>query len=283
MEYSLIKKQIEVPVIRRITMRIVAIVAAIFDIFFLVLLGLDRLPLLFWAGPAALFLVDAAFIIESFFANYRVRYARLTFRLVGTLGVVAFTFTGLMLYMGSSTMVTYWSMGVFLLERLVVGLFSFYCYKAARKPGKGSVLSVFPALAMTAAAAAVGALTKSALDSYASYEQLVGGVDTLFPSIRFYALLDEYAAEKHWVPPVTELEVFPHLRTLGTHLEEIRRVVVRALDSPRELPCLLTLPDLPDFLEKFFQQDRSGATKLAAEIAGTIADEINCRLYKLSY
>ncbi len=156
MEYTLIKKQIEVPVIRRITMRIVAIVAAIFDIFFLVLLGLDRLPLLFWAGPAALFLVDAAFIIESFFANYRVRYARLTFRLVATLGVVAFTFTGLMLYMGSSTMVTYWSMGVFLLERLVVGLFSFHCYKAARKPGKGNVLSVFPALAMTAAAAASG-------------------------------------------------------------------------------------------------------------------------------
>lgn len=156
MEYKLIKKQIEVPVIRRITMRIVAIVAAIFDIFFLVLLGLDRLPLLFWAGPAALLLVDGAFIIESFFANYRVRYARLTFRLVATLGVVAFTFTGLILYMGSNTMVTYWSMGVFLLERLVVGFFSFYCYKAARKPGKGSVLSVFPALAMTAAAAASG-------------------------------------------------------------------------------------------------------------------------------
>ena len=35
------------------------------------------------------------------------------------------------------------------------------------------------AAAVGAAATGVAALTKSALDSYASYEQLVGGVDTL--------------------------------------------------------------------------------------------------------
>lgn len=36
------------------------------------------------------------------------------------------------------------------------------------------------AVAFTAAAAAVGALVKSSMESYAQYEQLVGGVDTLF-------------------------------------------------------------------------------------------------------
>ncbi len=43
--------------------------------------------------------------------------------------------------------------------------------KAAAKVGS---------LAIGAATTAMGALTKSALDSYASYEQLTGGVETLF-------------------------------------------------------------------------------------------------------
>ncbi|MCQ2399750.1 MAG: PblA, partial [Clostridia bacterium] len=46
--------------------------------------------------------------------------------------------------------------------------------EAAKTAGKVA------AVAFTAAAAAVGALVKGALDSYAEYEQLVGGVDTLF-------------------------------------------------------------------------------------------------------
>ncbi|MCQ2378729.1 MAG: hypothetical protein MJ016_05905 [Victivallaceae bacterium] len=111
----------------------------------------------------------------------------------------------------------------------------------------------------------------------------VGGVDTLFPSIRFYALLGEFAADMQWVPPVTELTVFPCLRTLGQRIEEIRGVIGRALNTPRELPCLLTLPDLPEFLGRFFQQERSGMKTLAAEVADAVASEIRCRLYKLSY
>ena len=48
---------------------------------------------------------------------------------------------------------------------------------ASRVAGK---IAKIGTVAVTAGATAVGALTKSAVSSYASYEQLVGGVDTLF-------------------------------------------------------------------------------------------------------
>ena len=47
------------------------------------------------------------------------------------------------------------------------------------KSGLGKAAKV-GAAAITAAAAGIGALTKSSIDGYANYEQLVGGVETLF-------------------------------------------------------------------------------------------------------
>jgi len=43
-----------------------------------------------------------------------------------------------------------------------------------------SAVGKFSAAAVAAGATAVAALTKSAVESYADYEQLVGGVETLF-------------------------------------------------------------------------------------------------------
>lgn len=51
------------------------------------------------------------------------------------------------------------------------------------------------AAGMAAATAGVAALSKAALDSYASYEQLVGGVDTLFKESS--ATVQQYAAEAY--------------------------------------------------------------------------------------
>lgn len=51
------------------------------------------------------------------------------------------------------------------------------------------------AVAFTASAAAVGALTKKSLDLYANYEQLVGGVETLFKDSA--GLVQQYAAEAY--------------------------------------------------------------------------------------
>ena len=52
--------------------------------------------------------------------------------------------------------------------------------KLSDKIGKGlGAAAKLGAKAVTAAASAFGVLTKKALDSYAEYEQLVGGVETL--------------------------------------------------------------------------------------------------------
>ncbi len=53
--------------------------------------------------------------------------------------------------------------------------------KLSGKLGKGlAVAAKIGAAAVGAAATAIGALTKAAISSYANYEQLVGGVETLF-------------------------------------------------------------------------------------------------------
>ncbi len=111
----------------------------------------------------------------------------------------------------------------------------------------------------------------------------VAGIHTLFPSLRFYCLLNDFAAEKKYQPPMTELEVVPDLRKIGRLIDEMRIVIDRALDLPEPLPCLLTLPDLPEFIEQYFEQDRAGIAPVAGELADVIASEIGCTLYKLSY
>ncbi len=55
----------------------------------------------------------------------------------------------------------------------------------------GGVMATAMAAAATAAAAAVGTLTTKAIEGYADYEQLVGGVETLFGSS--YGSVEEYA------------------------------------------------------------------------------------------
>ena len=53
--------------------------------------------------------------------------------------------------------------------------------KGAGKIGKAlGAMGKFAVGTVTAGAAAAGALTKAAIDGYANYEQLVGGVETLF-------------------------------------------------------------------------------------------------------
>ena len=111
----------------------------------------------------------------------------------------------------------------------------------------------------------------------------VAGIHTLFPSLRFYCLLNDFAAEKNYLPPVTELEIIPDLRQIGRMIDEMRVVINRALDLPEPLPCLLTLPDLPEFVGHYFEQERSGIAPVAGELADVIASEIGCTLYKLSY
>ena len=110
----------------------------------------------------------------------------------------------------------------------------------------------------------------------------INGVTSLFPSIQFFFMIYEFARFHRLSVPVTELEIEPLLYQTGAVLEEIRRRIVKRLNEPADLPCLLTIPDMFDFITDYAGGERIGSQDLAVELAGVIKSGLNCDLYKLS-
>jgi hypothetical protein len=109
----------------------------------------------------------------------------------------------------------------------------------------------------------------------------INGITTLFPSVRFFFFMKEFARVKQVSLPVTELEIEPLLHNAGNALEEARKAISAALRHPGELPCCLSLPDIFDFLESC-----AGSTadqKLAYELASVLTGALDCELYHLAF
>ena len=109
----------------------------------------------------------------------------------------------------------------------------------------------------------------------------INGITTLFPSVRFFFFMKEFALAKKLSFPVTELEIEPLLHSAGNALEEARKAIQTALRHPGELPCCLTLPDIFDFLESC-----AGSTadqRLATELASVLTGALDCELYHLAF
>lgn len=111
----------------------------------------------------------------------------------------------------------------------------------------------------------------------------VGGVDTIFPSIRFYFVICDYARLKNWSTPATELEVEPDLLAAGKIIEAVRVVIDRAFGGKEPLPCTLAIPDMPDFLRDYFQLDIDDMEPKAKELAALLGAGIGDKLNKLSF
>lgn len=109
----------------------------------------------------------------------------------------------------------------------------------------------------------------------------INGITTLFPSVRFFFFMKEFARAKKVSLPVTELEIEPLLHSAGNALEAARKAIAARLRHPEELPCCLTLPDIFDFLESC-----AGSTpdqQLAAELASVLTGALDCELYHLEF
>ena len=110
----------------------------------------------------------------------------------------------------------------------------------------------------------------------------INGVTSLFPSIHFHFLMREFAAYHHLSETVTELELEPLLYRAGAVLEELRRNIGRAIaPNDPELPCILTVPDIFDFIAEYAGGERLGSESLAAELAGALASGLPRDHYKL--
>ena len=98
-----------------------------------------------------------------------------------------------------------------------------------------SAVGKFSAAAVAAGATAVAALTKSAVESYADYEQLVGGVETLFKDSA--GIVQEYAANafqtaglsaNDYMETVTSFSA-SLLQSVGGDTEEAARIADQAI------------------------------------------------------
>ena len=111
----------------------------------------------------------------------------------------------------------------------------------------------------------------------------INGVTSLFPCVHFFFLMTDFAVSHGLSGIVTELELEPLLYQAGTVLEESRRAIENRLTAePKTLPCLLTIPDMFDFITEYAGGERLGSESLAAELAGTLTSGLACDLYKLS-
>ena len=109
----------------------------------------------------------------------------------------------------------------------------------------------------------------------------INGITTLFPSVRFFFFMKEFAVSEKLSFPVTELEIEPRLHNAGNALEGARKAIAAKLRHPEELPCCLSLPDIFDFLE-----DCAGSTPdqaLAYELASVLTGALDCELYHLAF
>ncbi len=111
----------------------------------------------------------------------------------------------------------------------------------------------------------------------------VNGVTSLFPCVHFFFMMNGFAGYNRLTAPVTELEIEPLLYQAGAVLEEVRKSIAEKLGKTgSELPCLLTIPDMFDFITDYAGGERIGSESLAAELAGVLTSAFACDLYKLS-
>lgn len=109
----------------------------------------------------------------------------------------------------------------------------------------------------------------------------INGITTLFPSVRFFFFMKEFARSEKLSYPVTELEIEPLLHNAGNALEAARKAIAGKLRHPEELPCCLSLPDIFDFLEEC--AGSSPDQKLACELASVLTAALDCELYRLAF
>ena len=109
----------------------------------------------------------------------------------------------------------------------------------------------------------------------------ISGVSPVFPGIRFFFSMEKFALQHNFTVPVTELELYPALYRTAGILENARKAISDRLALANTPPCLMTIPDMFDFLYRIV-----GCTKadtMAAELAGILCSEFKAELYQLSF
>ena len=125
-------------------------------------------------------------------------------------------------------------------------------------------------------------LPQEALELHKAGVLRVNGVTMLFPCIHFYLKMEPFAEMASLRPPVLELQLEPLLYRLSGILETVRKIVTEKLGTAETLPCILSLPDMLDFISDYLDIS-DGAEKTAAELAAVLASRVEGELFKVSF
>ena len=109
----------------------------------------------------------------------------------------------------------------------------------------------------------------------------INSVSPIFPGIRFFFSMEKFAELHNLSIPATELEIYPALYETAGILESARAAIERKLDLPETPPCLMTIPDMFDFLHRMM--GCSKADTMAVELASILTSGFKSELYQLSF
>jgi len=128
----------------------------------------------------------------------------------------------------------------------------------------------------------IGLLPPEALTLHKAGVLRINGITMLFPCIHFYLSMAGFAAMESLEPPVIELQVEPLLCKLSGVLENVRTILTEKLGAEEVLPCILSLPDMLDFISDYLDV-REDAEKTAAELAAVLTSRVGGELFKVSF
>jgi len=128
----------------------------------------------------------------------------------------------------------------------------------------------------------LGLLPPEALTLYKAGVLRINGITMLFPCIHFYLSMTCFAAAESLRPPVIELQVEPLLYKLSGVLENVRTILTEKLGAEEPLPCILSIPDMLDFIAEFLAVT-DGAEKTAAELGSILSSRVGGELFKISF
>lgn len=109
----------------------------------------------------------------------------------------------------------------------------------------------------------------------------INAVSPVFPGIRFFFFMEKFSALRNFQAPVTELELYPALYETAAILENARSAIAGKLALDETPPCLMTIPDMFDFIHRMVGSTKADA--LAAELAGILCSGFKAELYQLSF
>jgi hypothetical protein len=111
----------------------------------------------------------------------------------------------------------------------------------------------------------------------------LSSVTNLYPCVRFFFSMVNFAKYYSLTPVITELELYPLLFNVGNILEEARKTISSNLAINKEVPSQLHICDLYEFIHVYIGVKEDLPTLLANELASALSAEFGESLYKYSF